>query len=435
MSNRKLAILAVIAAVMIVLVVVQSRLHRSEVRVWRGGGHLIQGLDTGKIAGITIGPGENAVRLVRKEGRFVVANKEDYPADISKINDLLTSCLDIITHELITTNPANFDELEVTEEKAKSVVKFLDAGQKLITGVIIGKKQPETKSWYVRLVSGNEVYSASKVPTIYDDPMDYIDKQMVNIDRSDIVKVTVAGPNETYTLTVDPNDEDKITLENLPTGKKLKEGPARSVLSALSYFSFKDVKRETSFEKDKLNFNHSYVCHLKNLMIYTFHIAKVDGKTYLKCNAEYTGDTREILKSKQNLEDKEKALLTRDEAVNFNNKHKGWVYEIAQWKADNLTKKLSDLLEEQKKQDQAEKAEGKDEVKNQQKAQAETGKEQENERTSRKPVETKPTTLQQAQPEQKPASPVPPEKQSTAGSAGVNTDANQPDQAAQAQIK
>ena len=31
------------------------------------------------------------------------------------------------------------------------------------------------------------------------------------------------------------------------------------------------------------------------------------------------------------------------------NSHQGWVYEIADWKAKNLTKKLSDLLEDEQK--------------------------------------------------------------------------------------
>ena len=138
MSNRKLAILAVVAAVMVVLAVIQARISRAPARVSYAGGYLIQGLDTAKIASIVVGKGENAVRLIRRGNRFAVGNKDDYPAETSRINKLLTSCLDIRTIELITSAPANHESLAVTEEKAQNIVKFLDKDGQIITGVVIG---------------------------------------------------------------------------------------------------------------------------------------------------------------------------------------------------------------------------------------------------------------------------------------------------------
>jgi hypothetical protein len=40
-------------------------------------------------------------------------------------------------------------------------------------------------------------------------------------------------------------------------------------------------------------------------------------------------------------------LLARDNATKFATKHQGWVYEISDWKAKNLTKELSDLIEDE----------------------------------------------------------------------------------------
>jgi len=42
-------------------------------------------------------------------------------------------------------------------------------------------------------------------------------------------------------------------------------------------------------------------------------------------------------------------LLADDKAQQFAAKHKGWIYEIPDWKAKNLMKELSDLLEEEEK--------------------------------------------------------------------------------------
>lgn len=128
MSNRKLIILSIVAALMIVWAIIQSHIGVTPARAPSGSSYLLQGLDTAKIASILIGTGEDAVRLIREDNRFVVGNKDNYPAVTSKINDLITSCLDIRTVELMTSNAVNHKELEVTEEKAKSVVKFLKNG-------------------------------------------------------------------------------------------------------------------------------------------------------------------------------------------------------------------------------------------------------------------------------------------------------------------
>jgi hypothetical protein len=350
MTNRKLAILAIVAAFMVLLVTVQTRFASTARRGSVAGASLIQGLDTAKIHLIEIGSGENPVRLVRQGGLFVVADKDNYPAETAKINDLITSCLDIKTLELITSNPANFDELGVADEKAEDVVKFLDTAEKLITGAIIGRDQSGTKSKYVRLAAGNDVYTATDLPTIRDEPLGYVDKEIVNIDRDEVAKVIVTGAGESYTLTNDPNDTTKVVLHELPEDKTLKETDAQSVMNALSYFSFTDVKSDKSFDKDELEFDKKYVCRLKNSVVYTFDIAANEGRTFVKCSAQYTAG--EILKEQAPLEEKDAALTARDDAAKFTDKHRGWIYEIAQWKAKNLTRPASDILEDKKEQEQ-----------------------------------------------------------------------------------
>jgi hypothetical protein len=321
-----------------------------------GGGYLIQGLHTAKIASIVIGTGENSVRLLREGKRFVVGNKDDYPAAISKMNNLITSCLDIRTIELITSNPANHNELEVSEEKAKGLVKFLGHDGQIITGVAVGKTDSQTRSTYVRLVSSDDVYTTAKAPGIRDSAMDYVEKEIINVSRDDVVRVTVTGPNDTYTLRVDDSNDDDIILDNIPEGKKLKTSDAGQLLSALSYVTFNNVE---SLEEGNLEFKHTYVCESKDQIVYSFDIAKAGDKSYVKCSAKYVGEIQIAVKPKEELADKEAKLLAHDRALYFAKRHQGWLYEIPSWKAKNLTRELSELLEDEKKQNEGEKeAEG-----------------------------------------------------------------------------
>ncbi|MHC4387252.1 MAG: DUF4340 domain-containing protein [Planctomycetota bacterium] len=357
MSNRKLAILSVVAALMVVWVVVQSRMGHGPAKVPSGTTYLIQGLDTTKIARIIVGTGEDAVRLIWQDKHFVVRNKDNYPAEISKINKLITSCLDIVTARLITSNPANHDELQVSEKEAKSLVKFVGRNGQVITGVAVGKSDSQTRSPYVRLISSDDVYAATEAPQIRDSAMDYIAKEIVNISRDDVVKVTLNGPNDTYTLRVDDSNDDNIILDNIPEGKKLKTSDAEQVLSALSYVTFSDVKKESS-EGGNLQFKHAYVCKSKDQIMYTFGIAKRAEKNYVKCTAKYVGETEIVVekgkKSKEELKDKEAKFLAHDRANDFKNKHEGWLYELPEWKAANLTKGLPELLEDEKQEGEEE---------------------------------------------------------------------------------
>ena len=358
MSNKKLMILSIVAALMIVWAVVQSRIGQAPARAPLVSSYLIQGLDPAQIASIVVGAGENAVRLIRPGNRFVVGNKDNYPAVTSRINDLITSCLDIRTTELITSDSANHNELEVSEEKAKSIVKFLKNDGQTITGVVIGKTDSEMRSTYVRLVSSDDVYATTEAPRVPDSAMDYVEKEIVNISRDDVVRVMVTCPNDSYTLKVDDSNDDNIILENIPEGKKLKKSDCSQVLSALSYLSFNDVKKESS-EEEKLKFENTYVCESKDQIVYTFGVTKADEKTYVKCRAEYVGETQIVKErreeSKEELKNKEAKFLAHDRAVNFTSKHQDWLYEIPEWKAKNLTKKLAELLEEGKKENKEEK--------------------------------------------------------------------------------
>ncbi|MHC4573929.1 MAG: DUF4340 domain-containing protein [Planctomycetota bacterium] len=364
MSNRRLMILGMAAAVMVVWAVGQSYISNVRVpeRKALGGSYLIQGLEIGDVASIVLGKGDNAVRLVRRGNHFVVGNKDNYPALTSKINELITSCLDIRTVELITSDPANHESLDVTEAKAQQVIKFLDNGGQIITGVVVGSSrlpelQMDKRSTYVRLVTSDDVYEAKSVPLLGGSALDYVEKELVDVGRSDVTRVTITGPEGGYTLRVDDSNDENIILENIPEGRRPKLNECGQVLGALSYLSFDDVKKGSSLEDGDLNFDRTYVSELKDSTVYTFEIAKASGKTYVRCSAEYTGDVRKILASGDELEDKEAKLVARDRASSFAKKHKGWVYEISEWKSKQLTRKMAELVEEE----EGEKKEGDEE--------------------------------------------------------------------------
>ncbi|MBN2593334.1 MAG: DUF4340 domain-containing protein [Sedimentisphaerales bacterium] len=360
MSNKKLTILGIVAVLMVLWAVMQSRFSNRSGTEPVGLAYLIQGFDPSGVNSIVIGAGEDAFTLKNQRGGFVVADKDNYPAKTSEINSLITKCLEIQTSEFVTDNPANFEDLEVTEEKARSVVKFMkaDPNSSLLTGVVIGKTKELGQGSYVRMLSSdaavsNRVYVTSNAPWFGGGVMNYIDQELISAKSEDIESVTASSKDGQYTLRKKPDSQD-IILDNIPAGKKLKSSEAQSVLTALTSLRFDDVKKIPS----DLAFDKQYMCRLKDSTVYALRIAQRDGKTYVSCVAEFTDktpvekasiDQGGEVESEEELKKKEAKLLARDNATKFTTKHQGWVYEIADWKAKNLTKELADLLEDEEK--------------------------------------------------------------------------------------
>jgi hypothetical protein len=362
MSNKKLTILGIVAVLMVLWAVVQSSVSKRPGSELDRPIYLIQGLDPADIDSVVLGTGEEAVTLKRQGKEFVVVNKDNYPAKTSEINSLITKCLEIQTSQFITESKANHEDLEVTEEKARSVVKFFKPDSSLITGVVAGKTTELGQGTYVRLASNDKVYVAPTVPWLNTQAMNYVEQELTSLKREDVESVTVSSPSGKYTLSTKENSQD-IVLEDIPAGKKLKSSDSQSVFTALTNFRCDDVKKKSS----DLTFDRQYVCKLKDSTVYTLKIAKKDDKTYVTCEAVYT-DTTDIKKgseveSEEELKAKEAKLLARDNAPKFTAKHQGWIYEIAEWKAKNLTMELSNLIEDEEKPKEKEDAEDPNAVK------------------------------------------------------------------------
>lgn len=160
--------------------------------------------------------------------------------------------------------------------------------------------------------------------------------------------MTVTSSDGEYTLKAKQDSKD-VVLENIPAGKKAKSSECDRVFTALSNLRFDDVKKKSS----DLSFDRQYVCRLKDSTVYTVRIAQKGDKTYVNCEAVFTDQTpvtkeREV-ESEEELKKKEAKLLALDKVRVFSAKHQEWVYEIAEWKAKDLTKDLSELVEDQEK--------------------------------------------------------------------------------------
>jgi hypothetical protein len=353
MSSKNLSKLAAVAAIMVVAAVIVHLLSNRPAQTNQTSAYLIQGLNPDKVATIVISANDKSIHLQRRGRTFVVSEKNDYPAATNRINELFTELLDIQTKEMVTDKPQNHSDLEVTPDKAQSIVELLGSDANAITGVVIGKRTDNGDA-YVRPTDSDNVYLCVNAPFVRTSPIDYIDQKLLSVNREDIISVTVTDANGvTYTFESEPNSTNITLAGGLPQGKKLSPR-STSVFTALTSIRFDDVFKAGS-EPGNPAFNHTYICSLNNSSQYILKLAKVDDKYYADCSAVFTGAKEISLKkndSDEELKKKDVELQARDAVENFNAKCKGWVFELPKWKADNLTKPLNDVLEDTKSEQQ-----------------------------------------------------------------------------------
>ncbi len=350
MSNRKLAILAAIAVIMVVWAVAQSYLANRRSSETTVPGYLIGGVDIDAIASIRVVARDETIRLIRRGTGFVVGNRSDYPAQTGEVNNLIASCLDLQPAELVTENEANHADLGVTEDKVRYGVTFFDQEAKEITGFLLSDRDAETGNTYARVLNDPKVWRLKEDSFPYVRTLDFIDQELIRAERKDIEQVTVTGPaGAAYTLKRKEPDSDEIVLENMPAGKTLKGNDYKWVFEALTSLRFDDVKKADDEAVKDLQFDRTYVCRMRDSTVYTLRIARgEDDKSWLGASAQFTqGRPPEgNVQNEEELQKRQAQLQGWQNAQQFSARHKDWVYEIPSYKAENLTKAIEDLLED-----------------------------------------------------------------------------------------
>ncbi len=380
-TNRHLSILATVALLMVVVTVVLYGTERSRARDFEKGALLIpQGLELDNVAKLTLKEKDKTLSLVRQGRGFAIVESNNYPADTKKINELLIKCLEIRIADKVTTDADNHAELGVKEGSDDATIVYFygkdepkadegkekkgeknekgKGGPKPLVAFVVGKSVPRGSGSYVRLLDDDTVYASEKSIYLSTSPTSYMETEITNVKKEDVQQVNVKLKDASYTIARDK--DDKVALKNIPKGKQAKQSDVDSVFDALSYVSFNEV-----MPADKVDapWDATYTCQLKKdkHTTYLARLAKKGDKHYLQMAAEgpppaLIEKSRLIEKdaSKEELEKKDAIFTAADKAAEFTARHKGWAYEISEWKAEKMRKPLKDLIEDIPKPDEPE---------------------------------------------------------------------------------
>ena len=305
---------------------------------------------------------EGSYTLLLREGRWVVKEKEAYPADADKVRQLLFGLAQLRRVEPKTSNPELYDQIGVQDVGAKGAeslqIKLSDVKGGTLAEIIVGKQQLSKadlsqREYFVRPVDDPQSWLVEgKLPE---------DKSASNWLRKDILGL---NPERVREVRVTHADGQHLTLRRkdrsardyelvgLPTGTEIESPYAiNSIANTLTDLALDDVRPASAvdFNKDTLAVELSTFDGLRVNMQ-----AIKDGKSDLaRFSASFDPSLIEKADStKQETSaapsEKKSPLKqvddVRKEAEELNARWHDWVYVIPGYRVDTIARKKSELI-------------------------------------------------------------------------------------------
>jgi hypothetical protein len=249
MQKRLLSLLLITVAVLGIGLILTQR-QQPVVEGRAESGDLVPGLasalNTVSSIRITKAKNELIAELKRGEAGWTVANRHDYPADISKVREYLIKLSEAKVREAKTSKPENYSRLGVEDLGADTATGVgielggLAAPYKLVVGISSGggsagtfvRRNDEATSY---LVTGDLIPEREGA--------NWLAREIVSVPSSDVRSVAVTAPDKS-TLKVEKVDPaaPNFTVLGIPRGRELSsESVGNLVAGMLDGLTLEDV--------------------------------------------------------------------------------------------------------------------------------------------------------------------------------------------------
>src|SRR3954463_1203269 len=226
-----LAVLAVLSAVAAVVIVIA---HRPASQI-ASGEPLFPQLSArlGDAASWAVKKGDSSFELVRKDDKWVLPAKGDYPARADLVRGVLIGIAETRTIEAKTRDPKLYERLEVEDaggDGKSTEIAVKDKSGAVLADLLLGKRRGgigdvETNNALVYARKGGDAQSWLVVTNLEPrtNEVDWAARDVVDVPEDQIASVTLTG-GDGQSLTVErakPEDKD-FTLRDKPADMNIK---------------------------------------------------------------------------------------------------------------------------------------------------------------------------------------------------------------------
>ncbi len=262
--------LTVLGAVFVVLIIVYSISTKDKSKSQEKGGadigdKVLSITNINDIEGMNITDSENSVQLARKEGKWVVVNRDNYNADFTKISRVLKKLDELRIAEQTRVGEKNYGRFDLKEpqggEGSGIKIELTKVGGAAVGDMVVGKRyggatidsgqQGGGNGKYVRVGSNkSQVFIVSD--SLYDvesSPTGWLEKNPFGIENPK--NITLEHSDGTKFEFVREKDGDDAVLNGLTEKEELNTSNTSTITSPFASFSFKDVSTGEESDPEK----------------------------------------------------------------------------------------------------------------------------------------------------------------------------------------
>ncbi len=291
-----------------------------------------------------IGAGNQVMStLLRTEKGWLVKERNQYPADITKIRLALLSLAEANMVEQKTSNVELYEKLgveSVDSKDAQGVEATLRFNNQTIA-LVVGKPGPQiNKSRYVRLSDSETSWLVDRKIDLKHEPEYWLQKDIVSIEPDEISSVTILLQDNSRLEIGNTNEEENVfEVTNLTDpNTQVVDAELHQVTNALSSFQLLDVADSSEFSDLEPTMQVSY--QLKNDVkvnitayeVGTDHFASFSAELNAEINPEMSPEEGDSSDAAQKYVDELQKITS------------GWVYKIPNVSYDSMYKREADVL-------------------------------------------------------------------------------------------
>ncbi len=220
--------------------------------------------------------------LLKQNGSWVVASMDNYPADSEGVAELLSKVTEFKNTQRVSNNPEKQAEFEVDSTGVEA--KLMDANDKVLVHLFVGKTTPGFLSSYVRPANSNDVYVAQGyLQSVFNKgTRTWKDRTIFSFNKGIVTQLNIISSEETVELRLDAEGTWQMLKPVVAVAKTTEVDTLLTTFSELDTDDFAEATDELA--EYGLDTPQSTISALLNDgTTATLHVGKEEeGKLYVK---------------------------------------------------------------------------------------------------------------------------------------------------------
>lgn len=374
MSAHKLRVLLVVAVVAVVLALWSSQVRQPQVDTAPGGvlwPGLLEQLDRASALAVSRG-GETLLEVELNEGAWGVAQRDGYPADMTRLREYLLKLAESRLVEPKTSNPGNYVQIGVEDPAAA------DAGSMLVTvrgvdperSLIVGRYNGQGSGTFVRMPEDAQSWLANADLTLNTDPTQWLRRDIADVPSSQVRRLElVHGDGAVIRASKADEAASVFEISDVPTGRELSsEFVANGLAGFLASLRLDDVRSAADVDvpEDAIGLTYDtfdgrrYAMQIwseDDLHLLSMRATLVEPAEIIKqppldtpdsTTDESTADDGDGTQQDAEAPEVDMSARVAAEVESFNQRAEGWIFQIPAFKWGAINKRMDDLLKPMK---------------------------------------------------------------------------------------